>query len=117
MIGADIKIRRYYLCYQVLVVLLKFDFFFGSGFTMSYLILVVNRSSWEYGVTIAAVPLAVLVLFVCAFAARREIMSLMILSITCFIAGGVYFIYKVGSHTHLSTVAHSSSHLLSSLYY
>ena len=26
MIGADISIRRYYLCYQVLVVLLKFDF-------------------------------------------------------------------------------------------
>ena len=25
-IGADIKLRRYYLYYQVLVVLLKFDF-------------------------------------------------------------------------------------------
>jgi hypothetical protein len=95
MIGADINIRRYYLYYQVLVVLLKFDFFFGSGFTMSYLILVVNRNDWEYAVTIAAVPLAVLVLLLCAFSARREIISTMIFSILCFVAGGVYFIFKV----------------------
>ncbi|UZJ51097.1 hypothetical protein CBS101457_000417 [Exobasidium rhododendri] len=95
LIGADINIRRYYLCYQVLVVLLKFDFFFGSGFTMSYLILVVDRRKWEYGITIAAVPVAVLLLFLCAFSARREIISTMILSILCFIAGGVYFIYKI----------------------
>lgn len=62
---------------------------------MSYLILVVNRTDWEYGVTIAAVPLAILVLFLCAFSARRENIPLMVLSIACFVAGGVYFIYKV----------------------
>lgn len=62
---------------------------------MSYLILVIDRDTWQYAVTIAAVPLAVLVLFLCAFSARREILSLMILSILCFIAGGVYFVWKV----------------------
>lgn len=96
MIGADIQTRRRYLGYQVFVVFLKFDFFFGVAFAMSFLILVANRNDWEYAVTIAALPAAIIVLFLASWAATKEIKSLMAFSIACFLAGAVYFIYKVG---------------------
>lgn len=94
-IGADIQTRRRYLAYQVFAVFLKFDFFFGVAFAMSFLILVANSNDWEYAVTIAALPAAIIVLFLASLAAKKEIKSLMAFAIACFLAGAVYFIYKV----------------------
>lgn len=64
---------------------------------MSYLILVADRNRWQFPVNIAALPLAVLVLFLCALSVRKEWIMLMILSIIGLVAGEVYFIYEVGS--------------------
>ncbi|EPQ31966.1 uncharacterized protein PFL1_00165 [Pseudozyma flocculosa PF-1] len=94
-IGADLRIRSMFMWYQTFIVLLKFTFFFGVGFTIFYLILVADTTDWEYGVTIAAVPMAVATLFAAAFAVRREIMSLMALSLFLMLAGLVYFVYKL----------------------
>lgn len=94
-IGADLRIRRLFFWYQLFIVFLKFSFFFGVGFTVIYLILVADTTDWEYGVTIAAVPIAVVALFAAGFAVRREWSSLMVLSLFLMIAGMVYFVYKV----------------------
>lgn len=94
-IGADLKVRRMFFWYQLFIVFLKFSFFFGVGFTIIYLILVADTTQWEYGVTIAAVPIAVVSLFAAGFAVRREWTSLMVLSLFLMIAGLVYFVYKV----------------------
>ncbi|KAN0066340.1 hypothetical protein ACQY0O_000434 [Thecaphora frezii] len=94
-IGADLRIRSMFMWYQTFIVLLKFTFFFGVGFTIFYLILVADTTDWEYGVTIAAVPIAVVALFAAAFAVRREIMPLMVLSLFLMVAGLVYFVYKL----------------------
>jgi len=94
-IGADLTVRRMFFWYQMFIVFLKFTFFFGVGFTVIYLILVANTTDWEYGVTIAAVPIAVVALFAAGFAVRREWMSLMIVSLFLMIVGLVYFVYKV----------------------
>ncbi|KAK0542986.1 hypothetical protein OC846_006334 [Tilletia horrida] len=96
-IGADLRIRNMFLWYQVFVVWLKFDFFFGGAFTIAYLIIVADENSWEYPVTIAAVPAAFIVLFMAAFAVRREIHFLMWICIAGFVAGMVYFLYKLAS--------------------
>ncbi|TKY90038.1 hypothetical protein EX895_000036 [Sporisorium graminicola] len=94
-IGADLRVRRMFFWYQLFIVFLKFTFFFGVGFTAIYLILVAQTTDWEYGVTIAAVPISIVALFVAGFAVRREWTSLMVLSLFLMIAGLVYFVYKV----------------------
>ncbi|CCF53726.1 hypothetical protein NDA11_006952 [Ustilago hordei] len=94
-IGADLKVRNMFFWYQLFIVFLKFSFFFGVGFTVIYLILVADTTDWEYGVTIAAVPIAIVSLFAAGFAVRREWSSLMVLSLFLMIAGLTYFVYKL----------------------
>lgn len=94
-IGADLKVRRMFFWYQLFIVFLKFSFFFGVGFTVIYLILVAQTTDWEYAVTVAAVPVAMVALFAAGFAVRREWTSLMVLSLLLMIVGLVYFVYKV----------------------
>ncbi|SJX60033.1 uncharacterized protein SRS1_06425 [Sporisorium reilianum f. sp. reilianum] len=94
-IGADLRVRRMFFWYQLFIVFLKFTFFFGVGFTAIYLILVAQTTDWEYGVTIAAVPISIVALFAAGFAVRREWTSLMVHSLLLMIVGLVYFVYKV----------------------
>jgi succinate-acetate transporter protein len=68
---------------------------------MSYLILVAMRDRWQFPVNIAALPLAVLILILCAIAVRKEWTLLMVLSIFGLLAGEVYFIYQA-SHSLLN---------------
>ncbi|CAD6892544.1 unnamed protein product [Tilletia controversa] len=96
-IGADLRIRNMFMWYQVFVVWLKFDFFFGGAFTIAYLIIVANKDDWEYPLTIAAVPAAFFFLLLAAFAVRREVKFLMWICIGGFVAGIVYFLYKLAS--------------------
>jgi len=96
-IGADLRIRNMFMWYQVFVVWLKFDFFFGGAFTIAYLIIVADKDDWEWPVTIAAVPAAFVFLFIAAFAVRREVHFLMWICIAGFFAGIVYFLYKLVS--------------------
>uniref|UniRef100_V5EGI8 Uncharacterized protein n=1 Tax=Kalmanozyma brasiliensis (strain GHG001) TaxID=1365824 RepID=V5EGI8_KALBG len=94
-IGADLRVRRMFFWYQLFIVFLKFAFFFGVGFTVIYLILVAQTTDWEYAVTIAAVPVAMVALFAAGFAVRREWTSLMVVSLFLMIVGLVYFVYKL----------------------
>ncbi|PWN25710.1 hypothetical protein BDZ90DRAFT_233718 [Jaminaea rosea] len=94
-IGADVIKRRMMLVYQIFVCFLKFDFFFGSAFCIAFLILVSDRGDYEFGLTIAALPIALVILFLSAFAVRKEIYSLMTLCIIAMAAGMVYYIWKL----------------------
>lgn len=79
-----------YQWYQIMVCLLKFDFFCFAGVTMQVgpventidifpnvthklLILVLQTNSAEFGLTIAAIPIVLLLLVMCGFALKREI--------------------------------------------
>ncbi|KAJ8078759.1 hypothetical protein PM082_013042 [Marasmius tenuissimus] len=62
------KMKTMYQIYQIMLCLLKFDFFFFTGVTMQLLILVLNRDSAEFGITISAIP-------VCALASSESIHS------------------------------------------
>lgn len=94
-IGADLVKRKMMLIYQVFVVFLKFDFFFGTAFCLAYLILVSQHQDAEFGLTIAALPAAIVVLILSAVAVRKEVYTLMIFCILCMIAGIVYFVFKI----------------------
>lgn len=81
-----------YQYYQVMICLLKFDFFAFTGVTMqvthisaSYvsttdhvlrtqlLIVVLSDDSAEFGITVAAIPCVLAALALCGYALQREI--------------------------------------------
>lgn len=51
-----------YRAYQVFLLMLKLDFFFFVGFTVQFLVLVLNSNDSEFGLTIAAIPIVLLVI-------------------------------------------------------
>lgn len=80
-----------YQWYQIMLCLLKFDFFFFVGVTMQVcflrplffvamvskmaqlLIIVLAKNTAEFGVTIAAIPVVLVLLALCGVAVQREI--------------------------------------------
>jgi hypothetical protein len=94
-VGANPKMKTMYQYYQVMICLLKFDFFCFAGVTMQLLIVVLRRSSAEFGITITAIPVVLFLLAACGFAVQREIKWLMSLSLVTMVAAMGYFVYKL----------------------
>lgn len=94
-IGADLRKRRMMLVYQIFVCFLKYTGFFGLAFCIAYLILVSTRHDAEFGLTIAAIPAAIVVLFLSAIAVQKEVRSLMCFCVLCMLAGVAYFVFKI----------------------
>ncbi|KAF8163287.1 hypothetical protein B0H34DRAFT_694846 [Crassisporium funariophilum] len=93
-VGANPKMKAMYQWYQIMICLLKFDFFFFSGVTMQLLIVVLQRNSAEFGVTIAAIPVVLVLLILCGLAVQREIKPIMALSLTMMLAA-LSYLYKL----------------------
>jgi hypothetical protein len=93
-IGADPRMRTMYRYYQIMICLLKFDFFCFTGITMQLLILVLSKDSAEFGLTIAAIPIVLVLLVGCGIAVQQEIKWLMSVSLTLMLAAQTYFVYK-----------------------
>lgn len=100
-----------YQWYQIMICLLKFDFFCFVALTMQVrhslctmlytlftvvqlLIVVLNRSSAEFGLTVAAIPVVLLLLIACGLAVKREIKWLMTASLVVMLGAQAYFLYK-----------------------
>ncbi|KAF9052619.1 hypothetical protein BJ165DRAFT_1441405 [Panaeolus papilionaceus] len=94
-VGANPKMKTMYQWYQIMICLLKFDFFFFAGVTMQLLIVVLQRNSAEFGVTIAAIPVVLILLIFCGIAVQREIKSVMTISLVMMLAALSYFLYKL----------------------
>ncbi|KAK2466933.1 hypothetical protein APHAL10511_001191 [Amanita phalloides] len=111
-VGANPKMKEMYRYYQILICLLKFDFFSFTGVTMQLLIIVLHRSSAEFGLTIAAIPVVLVLLILCGIAVQREIKWIMSISLVLMLASLVYFLYKLARfyephsrHLYVSTRA------------
>ncbi|KAF8628361.1 hypothetical protein AX15_003896 [Amanita polypyramis BW_CC] len=92
-VGANPKMKTMYRYYQILICLLKFDFFSFTGVTMQLLIVVLQRNSAEFGLTIAAIPVVLVLLILCGIAVQREIKWIMSISLVLMLASLVYCKY------------------------
>ncbi|EIN07375.1 hypothetical protein PUNSTDRAFT_114827 [Punctularia strigosozonata HHB-11173 SS5] len=94
-VGANPAMKTMYQYYQVMVCLLKFDFFCFIGVTMQMTIVVLSNNTAEFGLTIAAIPVVLILLSLCGMAVRREIKWMMSVSLVLMLAAETYFLYKL----------------------
>lgn len=94
-LGADRRIKKMYASYQIYDCLIKFDVFFWAGFSVQFIVLVLNTNDWEFYVTCAALPLSLVLLVEGHLAARHENKWMMATFMSGCVGAMIYFVYKV----------------------
>lgn len=95
-IGGDYMLKRMYEVFQFHRLLLLFNFFFFVGFTVQFVVILVgNRTSVEFILTVCVLPLTILLLIMADFAATRELLWLTVCCMVLFFGGGAYVVFKV----------------------
>ncbi|CCL99117.1 uncharacterized protein FIBRA_01131 [Fibroporia radiculosa] len=72
-VGANPAMKTMYQFYQIMVCLLKFDFFAFIGVSIQLLIVVLQDNTAEFGLTVAAIPVVLILLLIAGVAVQREI--------------------------------------------
>ncbi|KAJ3184699.1 hypothetical protein HDU87_004103 [Geranomyces variabilis] len=94
-IGADPTMRDMYRTYQIFLTFLKLDLFFALGFGVQFLVLVIQPSDPEFGITIAALPVMLAVFALAAYALKREDVWMMRAFCVGLLAAMAYFMFKL----------------------
>jgi hypothetical protein len=94
-LGADRQIKKMYAHFQIFECLLKFDVFFFVGFSVEFIFLVLQKDDWERYLTVAALPVSLILLVEGVLAARHESKWMMITFMTGCSSAMIYFVYKL----------------------
>jgi len=94
-ISAEVRMKRRYLVFQIYITPLKFGFFFFVGFTVQFVVIVTEKTNVEFGLTLAAIPVTIVILLAAAFFCRREILSGTIVVIFLYFGALAYFLFKL----------------------
>ncbi|KAH7156380.1 hypothetical protein EDB81DRAFT_646487 [Dactylonectria macrodidyma] len=94
-IGADYRMKKRFLHYQIYIALLKFDFFFFLGFIVQFVVVVAKTNDPEFALTIVTIPITIAILGAAAFFTRRENKPGMIAVMILYLGALTYFIFKL----------------------
>ncbi|RKP11239.1 hypothetical protein BJ684DRAFT_4811, partial [Piptocephalis cylindrospora] len=93
-IGADVRKKRMYRAYHILLMLLKLDVFFFIGFAVQFIMLVLKFDDAEFSLTIVALPVIILILLAAVYAVRREQVHMMFAFMIGLLCAISYFLFK-----------------------
>jgi len=95
LLGADRRIKRLYVHYQILACIMKFDVFFWCGFSIQLIWMVLQSTNVEYFITVAALPASLVVLLSGHLGARYENKPLMYAFMLSCVGACGYFTFKL----------------------
>ncbi|UZJ53965.1 hypothetical protein CBS101457_003285 [Exobasidium rhododendri] len=93
-IGADRRLKKAHMHFQIFVCLLKFDFFVFIAYCLQLVLIVLKKDAAERWVTIFAAPVALLLLIFAWYSVRREMKWGMAVFMAGLVGGAGYFVYK-----------------------
>lgn len=94
-LGAGLRLKqalRDYLFFESLII---FDIFFFVGFTLQFIVVVLQTKDVEFALTIAVIPITIIILVGAIFSVRREFKAGLIGFIILCFPGMAYFLYKL----------------------
>ncbi|EGW35424.1 uncharacterized protein SPAPADRAFT_58641 [Spathaspora passalidarum NRRL Y-27907] len=95
-VGADITLRRMFTVFQIHRSILMFDFFFFVGFTIQFVVIMVNdRTSVEFILTIVVLPCTIILLLISDISTCREFIFGSLFAIVLYLAGMAYVLFKI----------------------
>ncbi|EMG48352.1 SPAC23H3.04 UPF0658 Golgi apparatus membrane protein C23H3.04 [Candida maltosa Xu316] len=95
-IGASLKLKNMYAIFQIHRSILMFDFFFFTGFTIQFLVIMVrDKSSVEFILTVIVIPLTIILLFISDVSSTREFIYGSIFAIVLYLCGIAYVLFKI----------------------
>ncbi|RCK59443.1 hypothetical protein Cantr_07266 [Candida viswanathii] len=95
-IGASLQLKKMYAIFQIHRSILMFDFFFFTGFTIQFLVIMVrDRSSVEFILTVIVLPLTIVLLYISDISATREFIYGSLLAIALYMCGIAYVLFKI----------------------